>query len=294
MELHPTNCFICSRALTDAVSVDSGIGPICSRKFYAIDIVPTEAQVMLAVGVVANLLVKGILDDETVDALLATKDKPREFCNLLLKFLSTQYKNDDLILAVVPAFRAMGFEALADKVEKARNNRVLVIDGEQYFLAVKFENNYSRAAHALSAYGKQAGGPKGFGNRTGFWIAADKLKYVRPILCHFEPGSYLFVEDEKVVDRDTLEPLSWGEMKAEIKALDPAVAVPVCRIERIGDGKLAVWTPYNQGFVDALKKLPYKARSWNPAKKCWQVDTAYTDRVVDLITANYGEAPVEC
>ena len=60
------------------------------------------------------------------------------------------------------------------------------------------------------------------------------------------------------------------------------------RLEVQGE-QLALHSPYNQGFIAALKaELPYAARKWNPTQKCWLVDPAQGQKVRELVLQHYG------
>lgn len=57
----------------------------------------------------------------------------------------------------------------------------------------------------------------------------------------------------------------------------------------VGDS-LAVITPYNREFVDALKRcIPYDDRRWDGANKRWLVASTRADQVVALVERYYGE-----
>lgn len=55
------------------------------------------------------------------------------------------------------------------------------------------------------------------------------------------------------------------------------------------NGALRLKTPYNPGFVAALKALPSSARRYDPQSRTWLVDTQYADEVRGLIHRFFGE-----
>jgi hypothetical protein len=65
-------------------------------------------------------------------------------------------------------------------------------------------------------------------------------------------------------------------------------AGPATSVTDKGDGWLAVATPFNWEFVNAVKALPYKARKWNKAAKVWEVTTEYKAAVEEIIAKVYG------
>jgi len=55
------------------------------------------------------------------------------------------------------------------------------------------------------------------------------------------------------------------------------------------NGAWRVQTPYNAGFVAALKALPSTARRYDPQTRTWLVDTQYANEVKRLIHRFFGE-----
>ena len=65
--------------------------------------------------------------------------------------------------------------------------------------------------------------------------------------------------------------------------------VGVCRITP-RDGALAVSTPYDAGFVAELKAaVPFAARRWDGATRCWLIDPAYGLRVASIVSKCFNE-----
>lgn len=59
---------------------------------------------------------------------------------------------------------------------------------------------------------------------------------------------------------------------------------------QLAGGSLAVITPFDRAFVDALKAdVPYTARRWDQGSKRWLVDPSYGDQVAQLIRIHFGE-----
>lgn len=55
------------------------------------------------------------------------------------------------------------------------------------------------------------------------------------------------------------------------------------------NGALRVKTPYNAGFVAAIKALPSTARRYDPQTRTWLVDTQYANDLRGLIHRFFGE-----
>jgi hypothetical protein len=58
------------------------------------------------------------------------------------------------------------------------------------------------------------------------------------------------------------------------------------KITNLGNGKLAVDTPYNPSFVSKIKKAGGK---WNPSNRTWEVDERSIDTVRSIMREVYGQ-----
>ena len=58
------------------------------------------------------------------------------------------------------------------------------------------------------------------------------------------------------------------------------------KITNLGNGKLAVDTPYNPSFVSQIKKAGGK---WNPGNKTWEIDERSIDTVRSIKREDYGQ-----
>ena len=88
-----TNCCVCRAHLTDAESVEHGIGPICSKKYYNPLHIPTTKMVQEALG----LLQASDLPDNIVDAFLKVvnnkRRNARKGSNILVYWASCNYQD---------------------------------------------------------------------------------------------------------------------------------------------------------------------------------------------------------
>ncbi len=58
------------------------------------------------------------------------------------------------------------------------------------------------------------------------------------------------------------------------------------KITNLGNGKIAVDTPYNPSFVSKIKKAGGK---WNPGNKTWEIDERTIDTVRAIMREVYGQ-----
>lgn len=51
--------------------------------------------------------------------------------------------------------------------------------------------------------------------------------------------------------------------------------------------KIDVLSPYNEGFKQDVKEIPYHARSWDADQRCWVVDVSYADLLEEIASRYY-------
>ena len=112
-----TNCCVCHAQLTDAESVEHGIGPVCSKKYYNPVHVPTEEMVKNALGLLAISGLAEVLLDAFLKVVSNDHTNARAGCNLLVYWASAHYKDRDEVFKCSAIIRALGYIELADKLE---------------------------------------------------------------------------------------------------------------------------------------------------------------------------------
>jgi len=108
-----TRCAHCSMKLTDAVSIERGIGPVCSKKGYLNEpeVVSDEIQAMICLSEYPQLI-RFLLDNY--------KEKgARGFMNGIVKVASLNKGNEDLHKACCDAVDALGFQRLANQLRES-------------------------------------------------------------------------------------------------------------------------------------------------------------------------------
>jgi len=125
-----SHCCVCRAHLTDAESVERGIGPVCSRRYYDPVHVPTEAQVMDTLG----LLAVSNLPDHLIDAFLTLVNNDhtnaRKASNLLVYWASAHYADRDEVFKCCALIRSLGYTELADKLEVDRTEAMILDKGD--------------------------------------------------------------------------------------------------------------------------------------------------------------------
>ena len=298
-----THCCACRRELTDAVSVERGIGPICSTKYYNPDHIPTEMQVMAALGLLHKARTEGLVDDPTVEALCKLKGDARKLSNKLVYWISAHYSERSVVLGVTPIIRALGYTDFADKLEIDRVKARIMphpTDPTQLALHVitkgRCQSDLKHICEASCDLDKESG-------KSG-WSIPDKPENRRHIMAilgfHFTEG--LMVEDGTV---RVIPRRGWNDIKACRSAIanqttvswdgGPLTGDPQPMKAQVAGGDIEVtllgeWirvrTPYNKKFKNALKAaVPYEEWKWEGV---WVVRSAHLNRIKNLIEEHFG------
>lgn len=273
-----THCCICRAALTDAVSVEKGIGPICGRKYYAIEHEITPAMVEVALGVIAC----SKLDNSVKLTAKHMKDRPREFCNILLKWASAHYDERAVVFDVADAVEALGFVELAAKLREDRTQVHVRPDAtDPNRITVHTSNSFMFNRTVRRIPGCQTA-PK-VGRYEGFSVPKAHENVLMLVLAFNFGGKWATLMGKT----GQLKSCGYYDVQQALDALyrpapkAPPVQMPLPVVtappksqggifREVGD-KLEVFTPgYNGGFVADFKALlPYNKREWNPNRRCW-------------------------
>lgn len=291
--LAPTTCLVCGRDLTDAVSVDRGIGPECSKKHYTVDFILSEEMVQVALGHIAFLELDGTLPVTLVEALVANKQAPRNFANLLIKWAATQQADSKVILALVPAIRAIGFGVLADRLLVDRSTCQIIHDAGRIWVRAPWDSSLDSLFRRIG--GKPGRGPKGRGNRSGHWLDAVKYDAALCVLGICCPNIQAVEIDRGSQTGFTVAPKTRDDLRALIAPKPSTAPVGPSTAHQIvhRKGYIEVFTPYSTTFVADLKGVGTSTqdRRWNPTYKCWEVDNRFEAQVLNLIRQHYGVEP---
>jgi len=292
--------------LTDAESLEHGIGPVCSKKYYNPEHQPTDDMVLDALGLVA---VSG-LPDNIVDGFLqlVNNDKvnARKGCNLLIYWASCNYDNREEVFRCSAIIRTLGYTELADKLEIDRTAARMVDTGTEWVVYVgtkyKFEKDMGFVQGATkdenSKVGSKVKWTIPYAEKDHF-LAVLGLHYGRELACGDNPTG----AKERVW---TIAKTYWRNVLAFRHRTAQPTSIPapstgttgagsgfvpgeVC-VNLNGQGLLEVITPYDSGFVAALKNaVPYRDRAWDTVNKHWRVKAKHFVTVAGLIGQFYGQ-----
>lgn len=290
-DITATHCCICNAELTDAVSVNRGIGPICSRKYYDVEHVITDEMVQVALGI----LFASKLDPRVKVFAKRLKDKPRDFCNLLVKWASANYDQTEIVFECSDVIAALGFTDLAFVLRERRTQIVLADDAKD---ATRMTVHTSSAWQIRNNMSRVPGVAKA--EKRGRF----SLNYSFP-KAHL--GLVMVILGDAFGDRWATFPdkvariprKSFSDVRAAFDALHrPApVAAPVAApapalgIVRVVGDRIEVHTPRrNFNFVEELKQLPSRDRRWNPDRVCWEVTKTHEAAVRALVAKHFNGA----
>lgn len=283
-----TNCAICGRSLTDSVSVNRGIGPICSRKYYDVEHNITDDMVAEALG----CLHASKIDSRVKMYAKRLKRQPRNLCNLLVKWASANFDEQDVVIECAEVIDSLGFDLLA-QVLRERNTKVHI--AEDTDRGVDSDGGTTRfTLHTPSRYYFRRNMSKvpdvqvidRKGRLTCGWSFPKEQKdLVWTILGDAFGGRWATVPGKVV----RIPAMSYNDVLA---ALDLAHGqTQADRIVRVvSPTRIEVHTPRrNFGFVGDLKQLPRSERRWNPDKVCWEVKRCHEAAVRALVNTHFTD-----
>jgi len=296
-----SHCCLCRKRLEDTESVQNGIGPVCSKKYYDPTHVPSDEDVMEALGLLHLGMTEGKFPADLISDLRGLKGNARLFSNRLVYFTSQNYDKRDTVLACANIVRALGYNVMADKLEIDRVKARIVEKTDAF--EVHLIHTTRCHADLLRIPGAKNDLPKE-GRKVGWTVPKDQWDHLRCVLgIHFH-GDLMAVAGQGI---SAIPKRSWYELQRFRNPPKPTPSVTVTtpsgsplanRLSAVTPGgpveidvggrDLRVRTPYNGGFKDALKaNIPYSDRHWDG---CWVVRASHLDRVKGLIQAHFSVA----
>lgn len=310
LDITASNCCICRRELTDASSVQNGIGPVCSRKYYSDAYVPTEVEMLRAKGSLAI----SELPDNVVDAVVAEIDKgnARQACNVLIYFASAVYDDREQVLRIAAIVRDFGYTLLADKLETDRTKvtfqQTQNAEGEDVIRMeiAKEPYNLIRQLRSLSAERKSKQG------RRYVWEVPFSSENVEMVEClagmHF--GNKLAIAQDGFLGQTARKVVkvpnkTWYDFRRLQQAARQAQTATNsvntaasgsttytfgnARIVDNGGKNVEFYSPFNSNWLSDMKaKVSYRKRKWTG--NYWTFDRSLLETVKELADSHYGAA----
>lgn len=292
-----SHCCICRKSLTDAESVQLGIGPICSSRYYKLSHEPTPKEVKVALGIV---VAAKHLTDNVKEALRSLKRKGdfRTFANLLVKWASAHYDQRDVVLDCADAVEALGFTEMAERLRMDRSPVYFGTDPEdanRFLVAFKGSKAWAmvndiRRYLTLTPTTWKRSDAKGFGNRDRFsFERTDRNEQlVKCLLSVHFGGQQATIEGKglKTIPRASHQDFR-DLLNPPAPNAPPAQPVAGAGLVSQVNGHIEVRSPrYDARFVAGIKALPYKDRRWNGS--AWVVNPAHEALVTKLAEDCFG------
>lgn len=284
-------CAVCGKELTDAVSINEGIGPWCRHKANEVLAKEIPADLDAAAEVVAKITQVLPSVHETARPTLALALAEIN-AGLTLDWRETvkrlawvaSWKPTDavkaLVVELVAALGYIGFAGLLTQEASTGEARAFLHEGR-----VHLEGPRNKAgATAIKA------NVKGYKfHAAGSIPGVDKATWSAPV-ASFEAFSKT---------TQTYWPLITGlaavaeqiALLGDVVETTPEAPKAVVTFEDGKVGWFVLRSPKNWNFVNALKCLHYKDRAWNPTLTAWEVRTIHAKHVATLVKEHYGVAP---
>lgn len=289
-----SHCCVCRRRLTDASSVQNGIGPICSAKYYSDAHISTEDQILHGTG----SLMASDLPMSMVDAVLAQIDRQRtrKACNILVYYASARYQDRETVFQIASIIRDFGYGLLAEKLEQDRTKVQLHKDKDpdgNLRLILDLKNEKWEAQRELRTLAGHTRTRKK-GRHFCWTFPEDALEMVECILGWLYGDVFaqvsvgIFGSAKQGITRIPRQ--SWADLQAlRSAALPPTSSTGSGTTVRIVDqgGRFQFFSPYNSVWLTEMKScIRYKDRAWNGS--CWMFSSAVLPVVKRLAKIHYS------
>jgi hypothetical protein len=281
------SCALCQKPLTDAASIEAGVGPICrSRSNEALArTFPArwrEAFRMMQIGREKGLLVcalSGVQPTLTAlaDAVLMDVDAhARSDWRVVIKqaewILSHDHIGGRLRCLLHDLAELLGYTATAAlwRGEVVIGKATLHLEQGQLVLRSPRPNPEVRERlHAC-----------------GWRFDRTKTAWTRRVATMEDVSDAEQILKTHFLSLDAEEGLLGARQHLQTR---PSVPAPAQLWELRGD-RIALKTPYNKAFVDALKAaVPARERVWVAASREWLVSQNFSEAVQQLVSAHFAQ-----
>jgi len=287
-----SHCCVCRRELTDAESVEHGIGPICSRRYYDPLHTPTARDIAEAMGSLAA----STLPERVVDAIIARRDNARQACNILVYWASAHYDNKQVVFRCAAIIRDFGYVELANKLEEDRtvvSVRIATVDEapeESVIVLVPGQRwNIEKAFRAVPGALRR---PK-VAHKFCWAFPKDQQTYVEALLGYYYPDKLAALAAGSFgrlkagiyrIPRRSRQELETCQAKVNGSSTPPPSDV---RIVDAGDGAIQFWAPFDGAWLTEMKRVvPARFRRWSGAY--WSIGRSYLRETKALAKTHYG------
>jgi hypothetical protein len=306
-------CSRCYKALTDAASMEVGVGPICRKLDNALLAakIPSdlpkalEAYKLVDVGTLPPETVATFikLEADLIAADAGSRHDWRETVKRIewMRSFGMPGHTYGHLLAIVEALGYIGVAAMWKGEAASGEATCAFVEGR---LMVQGPQNKSFRIAVKKLMGWKFT-PVKPGKERPWWSlpASSGDVFTKLVMSHY-PNSKGLGEAVSAAQTYAAEQKAIAEAKAKAAALAAMPVAPVVEvapavtpapsapayIKLAENGALLLKTPYNKGFIAELKtSIPYGSRAWDGMDKVWKVAPEYKAQAV-ASTLKYFEA----
>lgn len=292
------SCCRCRKELTDAASMEAGIGPICRNLDNALLARLIPSNLGAAREALATLDLTSVAPETLPTVVEVSADigseEPREDWRKTVKRIEwvLSFGSNDpfraLFTKVVGALGYVGLAALWNGEAATGKSAVTFLDGR--FVVTGPRNKAANTAFK-SIFGRRfhpANTLAGITKAAWSFPATSGEKVFEAVVTHYPNFTGLV---EAVEAAKALVAASAPVAAPTVEAPAPVVAAPApkkCSIENAGV-LLKIHSPYNPAFIGDLKNtFKWGDRRWNAGEKVWEVTANHEEAVKALLTKHYG------
>lgn len=297
------HCTRCGHELTDAASMEAGIGPVCRNLDNAVlaRLIPSNIPVARSIFETLDLTaaapetVRALTDVH--HALFGDGAQAREDWRVEVKRIEWALSypaNNSQRKALTKVVAALGYVGLASLWNgEAATGKASCLFTADRLVIIGPRNKAANIAIRKIIGRKWHDGANTFStllpgmSKKGWSVPASEADaFFAMVITHYpnHEGLDAAVAAAKAF---TVKPALVVQASAPVSAPAP-VAAPKCSLSEQGL-MLKVITPYDPAYIQNLKSaLPYTDRRWNAAEKCWEVVASHKAVVVDIIKKYFG------
>lgn len=284
------NCVRCGRPLTDAASMEAGIGPICRHLDNALLARLIPADLGTARELVGELDLTAVAPETlpTVVEVVASigGETPTDDWRKTVKRMewALSFAGNEslrvLMTKVVAALGYVGLAALWSGEAATGKATVSLMEGR---LVVVGPNNKAARTALKAINGRRFHPAKTLTEKAAWSFPASAAKEVFLAVVTHYPNHEGLTEAVEAASKVVAE-------TPAAPAAAPSKPAPKCSVVSAGV-LLKVKTPYNPAFIGDLKaNIKWADRRWNGGEKVWEVTANHEAEVKAMIAKHYGEA----
>jgi hypothetical protein len=298
-------CVRCGKDLTDAASMNEGIGPVCRKLDNKLLATCIPADIQAARGAFALLDMSNVdpassnclnnVAEALFEGAAAKRTDWRVEVKRLEWVLSFPLNVRYAQVALTQVVRALGYVGLAALWEgKASTGEATVTFANDRLHVVGPRNADFRAA-IKRVYGWRFHGAAN-GMQPSWSLPVAQADQFALLVQTYYPNHDASLLAQAVKEAQDAHALAQAQVAPPVAQEASHVALKVPNMNKVrivpnGMEWVNVFSPFNASFVSELKfVLPSKMRRWNPVEKCWEVHASCMASLSDIVAKHYNES----